>query len=83
MNSSVHATNKTTSILFLGEGFTQGLEDTTLYAEKTYSVNFTATRSKFSLSLHYNGANCYLFVNGTEIITFKAKDSELQKIHSV
>ena len=27
--------------------------------------------------MHYNGANCYLFVNGTEIIKFKAKDSEI------
>ena len=31
---------------------------------------------KIFLSLHYNGANSYLFVNGTEIIKFKAKDSE-------
>ena len=31
----------------------------------------------FVLSLHYNGANSYLFVNGTEIIKFKAKDSEI------
>ena len=29
------------------------------------------------LSLHYNGANSYLFVNGTEIIKFKAKDSNI------
>ena len=27
------------------------------------------------MSLHYNGANSYLFVNGTEIDKFKAKDS--------
>ena len=26
--------------------------------------------------MHYNGANSYLFVNGREIIKFKAKDSE-------
>ena len=32
---------------------------------------------KFCLSLHYNGANSYLFVNGTEIHKFKAKDSEI------
>ena len=41
-----------------------------------YSINFTLTRKKFCWSLHYNGANSYLFVNGTEIIKFKAKDSE-------
>ena len=27
--------------------------------------------------MHYNGANSCLFVNGTEIIKFKAKDSEI------
>ena len=42
-----------------------------------YSINFTATKKKFCLSLHYNGANSYLFVNGTEIYKFKAKDSEI------
>ena len=40
-----------------------------------YSINFTVTRKKFCLSLHYNGTNSYLFVNGTEIYKFKAKDS--------
>ena len=29
------------------------------------------------MSLHYNGANSYLFVNVTEIIKFIAKDSEI------
>ena len=27
--------------------------------------------------MHYNEADSYLFVNGTEIIKFKAKDSEI------
>ena len=40
-----------------------------------YSINFTVTKKTFCLSLHYNGGNSYLFVNGTEIIKFKAKDS--------
>ena len=31
------------------------------------------TVKKFCLSLHYNGANSYLFVNGTEIIKFQSK----------
>ena len=38
---------------------------------------FTVTKKKFCLSLHYNGAISYLFVNGTEIYKFKAKDSEI------
>ena len=42
-----------------------------------YSINFTVTNKKFCLSLHYNGANSYLFLNGTEILKFKAKDSEI------
>ena len=35
------------------------------------------TRKTNCLSLHYNGANSYLFVNGTEIYKSKAKDSEI------
>ena len=42
-----------------------------------YSINFTKHDTKFYLSLHYNGASSYLFVDGTEIIKFKAKDSEI------
>ena len=42
-----------------------------------YSINFTENNKKFCLSLHYNEANSYLFVNGTEIIRFKAKYSEM------
>ena len=42
-----------------------------------YSINSMVTKKKFCLSLHYNGANRYLFVNGTEIYTFKAKDSKI------
>ena len=62
--------------MVLGKGPTQGLEHT-LTAEKMYSINFTVTKKKFCLSLHYNGANSYLFVNGTKIYKFKAKDSEI------
>ena len=68
--------NKGKDILVLGRGPTQRLEST-LTAEKMYSFNFTVTKKKFCLSLHYNGANSYLFVNGTEIIKFKAKDSKI------
>ena len=40
-------------------------------------ISFTVIKKKFCLSLHYNSANSYLFVNGTEIYKFKAKDSEI------
>ena len=77
MNSSIHIDNKKKDKLILGLGPTQGLGEDSLTAEKMYSINFTVTKKKFCLSLHYNGANSYLFVNGTEIIKFKAKDSEI------
>ena len=76
MSSSIHVDNKKKDILVLGRGPTQELEST-LTAEKMYSINFTVTKKKFCLSLHYNRANSYLFVNGTEIIKFKAKDSNI------
>ena len=76
MSSSIHVHTKKNDILILGKGPTQELEHT-LTAENMYSINFTVTRKKFCLSLHYNGANSYLFVNGTEVNKFKAKDSEI------
>ena len=42
-----------------------------------HSPNFTVNNKTFCLSLHYNGDNSYLFVNGKEVINFKAKDSEI------
>ena len=77
MSNSVPANNKTKNILVLGKNFVQGLDNTTIYAEKLYSINFTKNNKKFCLSLRYNGANSYLFVNVPEIHKFKAKDSEI------
>ena len=75
MSSSTKTDNRKKDALILGKGPTQGL-DHTLSAEKLYSINLTKENTKFCLNLHYNGANSYLFVNGKEIIEFKAKDSE-------
>ena len=77
MSSSVHANNRKSNIIVLGKDFTQGLSNTIIYVEKLYSINFTKTNTKFYLSLHYNRSNSYLFVIGTEIHKFKAKDSEI------
>ena len=76
MSSSIYVDNKRKNILTLGKGPTQGLEHI-LTTEKIYSINFTVTKNKFCLSLHNNGANSYLIVNGTEIHKSKAKDSEI------
>ena len=75
MSSSTNLNNKGKDILILGLGPTQRLGEHSLSAEKVYSINFTKINTKFCLSLHYNGANSYLFVNGKEIHKFKAKDS--------
>ena len=41
MSSSVHFNNKGKDMLILGEGSTQGLEDSTLTGEGKYAINFT------------------------------------------
>ena len=76
MSSSTKIDNRKKYIILLGKGATQGLEHT-MSAEKVYWINFTWHNKKFCLSLLYNGANRYLFVNGTEIHKFKAQDSEI------
>ena len=76
MSASAHIDNKKKNLLVLGKGPTQGVEHT-LTAEKMNSINFTATKKKFCLSLHYNKTNSYLLFNGIEIYKFKGKDSEI------
>ena len=66
MSSGIHVNNKTKNILILGEGFTKCIQLILLELEKN-----------FCLILHYNGDNSYLFVNGTKMVKFKAKYSEI------
>ena len=49
-NSVIHSNNKTNNIYIMGDGFVQGIADTTLYAGKIYSQNFTQPSKKFVLS---------------------------------
>ena len=77
-NSLVHANNKANNI-YGGDLFVQGINDTTLYAEKIYGQNFTQPSKKLLLSLHYNGDDSYLFVNGKQELKFKAKTESLVK----
>ena len=76
-SSLVHANNKANNIYVMGDLFVQRINDTTLYAEKIYSQNFTQSSKKFVLSLHYNGNDSYLFVNGRQELKFKTKDDQL------
>ena len=61
ISSCTHANNRTRNILVLGKDFIQGNDGTTIYAEKVYSINFSASRTRLCLSLHYNGDNSYFF----------------------
>ena len=54
LRSSVHIGNKGKYTLILGEGPTQGLDDTTLTVEANNTINFTQSRKRFVLSLHHN-----------------------------
>ena len=78
-NSVIHSNNKANNIYVMGDGTVQGINDATLYAEKTYATNFSTVNKKFVLSLHYNGDNSYLFVNGKQELKFKAKDDQIVK----
>ena len=84
MSFSSHEINRRNEIYVLGKDFIQGVttvgptalsgktsKGTTIYAEKLYKHNFTEPNKKFVLSLHYNGDNSYLFVNGGEELKFK------------
>ena len=52
MSSSIHATNWANNIYVMGKEFIQGINDTTIYAEKLFHNNFTELGEKFVLSLH-------------------------------
>ena len=62
MNASVHIDNKGKDTLILGEGPTQGLDDTILTAEAIYPINFTQPNEGFILILSENGSNSCSFV---------------------
>ena len=77
MSSFAHANNRANNILVLGKDFIEGINGTTIYSEKMYLTDFTVTNKKFCLSLHYNSDSSYLFVNGKELINFKARYFEI------
>ena len=77
MSFSVHRANRANYVYVMGDGPIQGFHDTALYAEKKYFRNFTEPNVKFVLSLHYNGNDSYLFVNGREELKFKAKNDQI------
>ena len=61
----------------LGEGQTFGTNGRFCSPEKKFSINFSIGNTTFCLSLHYNADNSYLFVNGKEILRFKANNKNV------
>ena len=79
MSFSVQATNRANHIYVMGTEFVQGINDTTIHAEKKFYRNFTDHGKTFVLKLHYNGNNSYLFVNRRQELKFKCKTDQLVK----
>ena len=48
-SSLIHSNNTANNIYVMGKDFVQGINDTTLYADKVYSQNFTQLNKKFVL----------------------------------
>ena len=76
-SSSPHVDNLKNNFLILGLGPTFGISESFGSPEKKFSINSTKVNTKFCLSLHYNGDNSYLFVNGKEITKFKADNKNV------
>ena len=77
MSFSKHANNKANNIYVIGKDYITKINDTTIYAEKMFYRNFADLGKIFILSLHYNGDNSYLFVNGREELKFKTKTDQI------
>ena len=80
MSFSVFATNRANHIYLMGTGLTHSINDTTIYAEKNFYRNFTDFGKKYMLSLHNNGDDSYLFVNGRQELKFIANTDQLIKV---
>ena len=66
MPFSSHSNNRANNIYVLGKDFIQGINSTTIYAEKLHKTDFTEQDKKFVLRLPCKGDDSYLFVNGVQ-----------------
>ena len=83
LENSKHYNNKANNVLVFGKDFVKGINGTTIYAEKMYSISITENNKKFCLSLHYNGADSYLFKMVQKFKNLKQKILRLCHIHYV
>ena len=79
-SSSYHSDNHKTDFLVLGEE-DFGITGNFGVPGKRFSINFSKTKTKFYLSLHCNGDNSYLFVNGEKIYKFKTNNRNVNSLN--
>ena len=64
--------------LLVKEHLREDLHNAKIAAKTKDLINFTESRKRFVLSLHYNGSHRFLFVNAVKMYQFKVKDSEIK-----
>ena len=79
MSSSVHVDNKGKDILILGEGLTQGLDDTTLTVEANIPLNLYNQIEDLYLVYTIMEATLSYLLMLQKMYQFKANDSEIKK----
>ena len=80
MSSSVHVDNKGKDILILGEGLTQGLDDTTLTAEANVPLNLYNQIEDLYLVYTIMEATLSYFLMLQKIYQFKVNDLEIKRV---
>ena len=65
------------NVLILRKGLIQKINKQTVYADHTFSTNFTVTDKNFCLGMHYDGLISRWFVNAKIQVVFKAKNSDI------
>ena len=77
-SSASYANNCKNNFLVLGEVPTFRINGSFGLQEKHFSINFSKANTKFSLGLHYNVDNNYLFLNVKEIFKFKVDNNNVK-----
>ena len=74
---SSYTDNRKNDFIVLGEGDTFDIGGSFGAPERKFSINFRKAKTKLYSSLHYNGDNSNLFVNGKKIFKFKANNKNV------
>ena len=56
----------------MGKGFIQPLNGTTIHAERMFKTDSSVFDKMYVMSIHYNGAESYFFINRTQELKFAA-----------